>query len=406
MVGAEIDNMMDGSMNTRMQDVFSILRGALGQAGRLVLDRGRQWYAGPDDVPADLAALNAQWLERVLKKHHPAVRIAAVSQLSADAGTTQRARLRVTYASPESAAGLPASFFVKLAPADARTRIFVNLFRLGPTEVQFYQQAAAAIPAERPAVYHAALSRGAERFVLILEDLAGTVQFRDTTLPATPEEARRVVEMLGRLHAAFWESPRLTGELGWLKSHEHNPTRSLERSIWSLAIKPGLEKFRELVPDAQLRAAGKLTGAFDQLSAACARGPRTLIHGDLHIGNLFFRQDKVGLFDWQCAQHGQGMRDLSYFICSSMPIRLRRLHERELLELYRHALGEAGVAELPSKEELWSQHRWHTLFTLGAMAITAAAANLQAVPIVRAALERTTTAVLDLDALELLESKS
>lgn len=389
-------------MSTRIGDAVSILGGVLGQAGRIALDRAQRRYLGPDDVPARIEELTPQWLEGVLRQRSPSARIAAISQLSADVGTTQRARFRVTYHSAQDAIALPASIFVKIAPADPRTRIFVSLFRLGPTEVRFYKEAAAALPVEMPGVYHAALSGGAERFVLILEDLAGSVQFRDTTTPADHQEARRVVQMLARLHAAFWESPRLTGDLAWLKSQQNNPTLSLERSIWSLAIKPGMDKFRELIPAPLHRSVGQLAGAFDLIAAACARGPRTLIHGDVHIGNLFFRQAAVGLFDWQCAQRGQGMRDVSYFICSSMPIRLRRLHERELLELYRETLAAAGASELPSCEALFAQHRWHALFTWSAMAITAAAASLQAEPIVRAALERSAAAVLDLDSLELL----
>lgn len=388
-------------MSNRFWDAVAITAGVVREAQRLAWDRSYRRHLGPDDVPASMDELTPAWLERVLRKHGTGARVGKLTRLSSDAGTTQRAHLRVTYEGPE-AAGLPTQLFVKIAPVSSRTHLFVNLFRLGTTEVRFYLEAAAAIPVPMPRVYHAAISRGSERFVLLQEDLAGRVELRDATQPADLEESRRVVQALARVHAVFWDSPRLRTDFGWLKSYENNPVRSLERSIWTVALKPGADKFRELVPGALYRETRRITGACDAILAACARGPRTLLHGDPHIGNLFFRDAEVGLFDWQCVQHGQGMRDLSYFLCTSIPIRLRRSHERELLELYRETLMSEGVRSVPSMEALWTQHRWHSLHTWGAIAITAAAATLQAAPVVRAAVERSAAAAVDLDALELI----
>lgn len=388
-------------MSNRIWDVVAITAGVVKEAQRLAWDRMYRRYLGPDDVPASMDELTPAWLERVLRKHGTGARVSKLTRLSSDAGTTERAHLRVDYEGSEPA-GLPTRLFVKISPASSRTHLFVNLFQLGPTEVRFYQEVAAAIPVPKPRVYHAAISSGSERFVLVQEDLGGRVELRDATQAADLEESRRVVQALARVHAVFWESPRLRADLGWLKSHENNPVRSLERSIWTVALKPGVDKFRELVPGPLYRETRRLSSACDEIRAACATGPRTLLHGDPHIGNLFFRDAEVGLFDWQCVQHGQGMHDLSYFLCTSIPIRLRRSHERELIELYRETLGAEGVRSVPSLEQLWTQYRWHSLHTWGAIAITAAAVTLQAAPIVRAALERSAAAALDLDALELI----
>src|SRR5262249_12885731 len=113
---------------------------------------------------------------------------------------------------------------------------------------------------------------------------------------------------------------------------------------------------------------------------------------------LWFDGEIVGLLDWQVAQAGQGMRDVTYFLTTSLPTALRRAHERELLRAYADALAAAGVTA-PDPDVTWAQYRAHSLYAWIATAVTVAAATLQAAPIARAGLTRTSAALLDLDAL-------
>jgi hypothetical protein len=352
--------------------------------------------------PARAADVDAAWLSRALQDAYPGCRVAAVEVLEANAGTTERARLRVTYREIGQGGLPPTSLFVKLAPRDVPTRLFVDLMRLGGTETRFFGEIAEDLPGERPRAYYASAPARGRSFALLLEDLAARgARFTDASQALGVDEARLVMVRLAVLHAACWETPRFGGDLAWLKSRERNPVYPVERFLCALAVPRGVAGFADLVP-AELRAAvPRIIAARDTLEDAWARGPRTLIHGDAHAGNLYFVPGAVGLLDWQVTQRAQGMRDVAYFLANSLPIPVRREHERELIAFYLHSLAEHGVTP-PAFDVAWEQYRLHAVYAWIAAAVTAAAATLQQEPIVRAAVERTSIAMLDLDSLAAL----
>lgn len=357
---------------------------------------------GTSDEPTRVADVDAAWVTRALQEAFPGCRVAALEVLDRNAGTTERARLRVTYREIGTGGLPPASLFVKLAPTDVRTRLFVDLMRLGSTEVRFYREAVDDVPGERPRVYHAATTGRAQSFALLLEDLgARGARFTNASQALGVDEARLVMVRLARLHAAFWESPRFASDLAWLKSRERNDRYPVERFLCALAVPSGVAAFRDLVPPTLQADVSRILAARDALEDAWARGPRTLIHGDAHAGNLYFLPNAVGLLDWQLAQRGQGMRDVAYFLSNSLPIPVRREHERALIALYLATLAKHGVTP-PTVDVAWEQYRLHAIYAWIAAAVTAAAATLQEAPIVRAAIERTSVALLDLDSLAAL----
>jgi Ser/Thr protein kinase RdoA (MazF antagonist) len=203
---------------------------------------------------------------------------------------------------------------------------------------------------------------------------------------------------LARLHAGFWESPRLQGDLAWLRGLRDGPAFRTGLFLSDAALRPALARFGELVP-AELRSAARFVAAQrPALEAAWTRPPLTLIHGDAHFGNLFFDGPEVGFLDWQVVQQGQGMRDVSYFLASSLAVETRREHGEALIRLYSSALADAGGPALPFSVA-WEQLRLHALYAWISAIVTAAAATLQREWVVRAALERSSAAVLDLDSL-------
>jgi len=223
------------------------------------------------------------------------------------------------------------------------------------------------------------------------------VCFTDAAQALTLEDARRTVEALARLHTALWNSARFATDLAWL-AHRTPRRMRLERCISALGIAAAVRRFPDLMPSAVREAAPAIVRARDRLEATWSAPPRTLIHGDAHAGNLYFEGPAVGFLDWQVVQAGQGLRDVTYFLATSLPTALRRAHQKELLEFYRTTLAASGVTP-PTAEATWAQYRVHSLYAWIATAVTAAAATLQAAAIARAGLARTSVALLDLDAL-------
>lgn len=389
--------------STMWRDGLFALGSLLSQGGWLALEGRGAAASHASDIPPAIDRVSADWLSRALRARFPGVAVAALAHCGGDSGTTDRARYRLTY--KDSAATGPRSVFVKLAPAALKTRLFVNMLGLGANEVRFYQAAAAQVPVEKPDVYHAELSGRSQRFALVMEDLAdsgarfSTAATRTTSLA----EIRLVAAELGRLHAAFWASPRFGRDLSWLASAAHSPYRPIQRLLWATLIKPGLRKMPEFVTPQLERGSQMLIDKFDPLTRSWDDGAPTLLHGDSHIGNVYFHNDTVGFLDWQCSQRGQGVRDLAYFICTSVETELRRAHEKELIALYRDSLARHGVAAPPSLDELWRQYRSHALYAWVAVTITAAAVDLQSADIVRTSMARSAAALTDLDSLALLE---
>jgi hypothetical protein len=383
-----------------MLDALASLRRLAVEALNLGRDR---WSRATDGVPARIADVTPAWLTSALQQGLPGCRVRALERLSENVGTTDRARVRVVYdRGDDHGTTPPDTLFVKLAPALTSTRLFVNLMQLGRTEVEFYRRVAADVAIDVPRAFHAASAGPAQRFALVLEDLgARGARFTDVAGTLSLADAEQVMRSLARLHAGFWDSPRLRTDLAWLRSREHNPRYRLERFLCAATLPRGVRRFGDLVPAPLMALVPRLIAARDALEDTWAEGPLTVVHGDAHAGNLYFLPGEVGLLDWQVVQRCQGMRDVSYFLANSIPIELRRQHERDLIALYLATLGERGVPP-PAFPVAWEQHRAHVWYAFIGAAVTAAAATLQSEAIVRAGLSRSAAAVVDLDSAALL----
>jgi hypothetical protein len=370
---------------------------------------GADRLAGPrcaraDGVPLSPAGVDAAWLTQALQAVAPGTVVTQLERVDGHSGTTTRERIRFATNAVGRRAGLPASLFLKITPAQLGTRLFTSLLGLGAAEVDFYRSLGGALPVKAPRVFCARRARRGGRFVLLLEDLAASgCRFCSIGNPISLTEARAVVTALGRLHAAFWESPRFTGDLAWLRSAGNNPQRRLEWWISERSHGPALAKLGDVVP-AEVRAnAHRIHAQRPALEAHWARAPRTLIHGDPHAGNLYFDGDEAGFFDWQVVQVGPGLRDVSYFLVNSVDTELRRRHERELLALYLEALA-AGGAPGRDADAAWEEHRLFALYTWIAISVTAAASGLQERQIVHGAARRTAAALQDLGSFDALDA--
>lgn len=354
-------------------------------------------------IPCSAASLSAEQLTATLSSAHPGVSVRATRAVDAHGGTTDRARIAVEYERPGDGPTPPPSVFVKASPAGAASRVFVNLMQLAANEVRFYREIAASVPVPVPRSWRAERRAATGAFVLVLEDLAARgARFTDVSDRADLATARTVVTALGRLHAAFWASARFERELAWLRTPGPRPGLRLERCLCRSLAGRGVARFPDVIPEQIRASAGRLVAARDHLERAWADGPMTLLHGDCHVGNMYFVDGGVGLLDWQVAQRGQGMRDVSYFLVNSVPTDTRRRHERELIELWRSVLDDRGVRP-PSFETAWRQHRLHAIYTWIGTTVTAAVPRLQPAPIARAGLSRACRALVDLGSLDALD---
>ena len=200
-------------------------------------------------------------------------------------------------------------------------------------------------------------------FGLILEDLTvNGVTFPNVTTPITVGYVESVLEQLAKLHATFWGSPRLDGELSWLETH-------VSGDIFHFFMDPPrlpahiVQEVRETQFKREM--VERLGVTVDELYAFTSKVQQhqatlapTLVHGDTHIGNTYMLADgTAGLIDWQLAVRGCFMHDVGYIIATSLSVGMRRQSERSLLAYYLEKLREHGVREPPSFDQTWQEYR-------------------------------------------------
>ncbi len=332
-------------------------------------------------LPRSIDALDARFLSQIMGAD-----VTSVSVIDGDAGTSSRARLALT------GDGVPSSVFVKMPAETAATRLMGELGRLAETETRFYRELAPALTG-LPTAYGSAFDPVTGRFVLVLEDLAvDRCEFPDTLHPLTPEQVSQVVELLARLHGTFWERVPDWAYAASADSAALLTSPLLKTSARRIAEKADIPVERGRFIDDNYRA----------VAALIDRPPNTVMHGDAHPGNVYFRNGAAGLLDWQAVRRGHPGRELAYTLVTGMATADRQTHQRDLLDHYCDVLAGSSGPEL-DRDELWDRYRTGALYAYVAPLITAGMGGMQAEGIAMEGVRRGVAALDDLDTVALLK---
>jgi aminoglycoside/choline kinase family phosphotransferase len=296
--------------------------------------------------------------------------------VDAHAGTTGRALIELN-----GAPDLPARLFVKLPPGDNQQRLFVTSTGMGRREALFYRQLSDEVPMRVPRCYHADSNATGDRYIMLLENLADSgCTFRNASSHYSLAYVRRVLSSFARLHARYWKSDRFSGDLDWVQS-------PLQHEIAVNLVGLALRRHREEMPRVFSQMAESYLSNADRVHSLWLEGPQTLIHGDVHDGNLFLDNQEPGFLDWAILARGPGMRDVAYFLAGTLQPEHREL-ARELIGEYRGQLLAAGC-DAPLLDELWLQYRRHVAYVwVGAVTTLAMGDAWQPTAYVRSTLER------------------
>jgi len=356
-------------------------------------------------IPVDVDDVTPEWLGAVL-----GVGVTGVEVLDRHSGTTGRARVGVTYA-PGDDGAFPPSLFVKLPPFDVAQRKFVDMAGLGVAEALFYRDLAHEITLRIPGVHYAAVDDDG-RYVMVIEDLAAAgCRFPRPGDDDVAEWGGGIVEELARLHAPYWDSPRLRdgGDLVWV-TNGGRTGRNVPKGRGGGYVGLALEQFGdEMGPAFRRLAQLYIEHTARIMGEVLDEGTHTLIHGDPHLGNLFIDTNgidgnRVGFLDWAMLDRRTGMRDVSYVLCNSIPPDVRRAHEREWVARYLATLADFGVPL--DADTAWEQYRLYAVYSWVSATSTAAVGNRwQAAKIGQGGMRRATASIEDLDTVEILESR-
>ena len=318
----------------------------------------------------------------------------------------QLARVELEY-EPAEAMG-PRSLIAKFPTPAPENREIAEIFRFYEIETRFYEEIAHQIELRTPRCYYSAYDPQTGDFILLLEDLA-PAQVGDQVVGCTVDQAELAIRELAKFHAAWWENPRLA-ELDWMPYTNESVRAQAAQDNYQKAWTPFVENFGNQVPPEILSIGERFGQHVIPLMDQRAAEPRTIMHGDYRLDNLFFGTDQGGpelaVVDWQIVSKGRGIFDLAYFMTGTLKPDDRRAVERDLLKLYHNILVERGVRGYDF-DQLWEDYRGSVLFcwlyaviVLGRLDVT----NERGLALFTANLERAVAAILDLNAGELLPS--
>jgi hypothetical protein len=323
-------------------------------------------------IPHSPEAITSLWLTTALRSTKTIDKSEVTSFRTERIGekegfTGYLARFELQYSSLEETA--PPSLVGKFSPNDPE--LLKSLKENYVREVKFYDEIAARERLPVPHCYYRDIDLETGTSIMLLEDLSH-LRTVDFISGCTLEEAELVVQGLGRIHASWWENPKLQ-DMDWFFSFADAPYQEW----W--AQYP--QKIQALLPDFPIPGNffefGKQFGSnMVEIVNQLEGPPLTCVHRDIHVDNLLFgvkdSDPPVEIVDWQLVGRGKGVSDIAYFLISSVPPALRRESEMKLLEIYHRLLIQSGITEY-SFDQCWHDY---LLSAVGKLFITVAATVL------------------------------
>lgn len=332
-------------------------------------------------LPRTVDDLDAAYLSHLMGRT-----VTSMSVIGGDAGTSSRTRLALT------GDDVPDSVFVKMAAETAATRLMGEVGRLGETETRFYRELSPELSG-LPTSYGSEFDSLTGRYVLVLEDLpVDECEFPTTLKPISTERAVKVVDLLARLHATFW------GRIpDWVYSASADSSSLMVGALLKLSSRRIAER-----TDIDVARGRFIDENYRAVATVLDATPNTVMHGDAHPGNVYFRNGDAGLLDWQAVRRGHPGRELSYTLITSMTTADRQACQQDILDGYREALAAAGGPEI-DRDELWQRYRQGALYAYTAALVTAGMGGMQDESIALEGLRRAVAALEDLDTVAVLK---
>lgn len=249
-------------------------------------------------------------------------------------------RLRLAYDGP--APDAPQTIILKTAIPVRRERAVL----IARQEITFYASVAAAMP-ERlvPLCYDAHFDDASGGWHLLLEDLTDT-HATPTAWPLPPNRAQceTIIATLARLHAAWWDDPRLGVSIGsWMDD------ATITQRFTQLGghFARFADRLGEDLPPERRDLFERMIAAGPTLYQRYrTRRDVTIQHGDAHVWNCFLPRDGgpgARLFDWDAWRINLATNDLAYMMALHWYPDRRHRMEQAMLDHYHATLLANGV---------------------------------------------------------------
>ena len=312
--------------------------------------------AGPEDeleIPERVADITPAWLTRALAVRHPGTEVERVDTGRAVHGSGTKVRLLLEYNAAGHAHRLPPTMWVK-AGYEPHSDMIRNSY---VAEKNFYRDVGRTGLVNAPHLYFGGSDPRTGHTLLLMEDLlARNAAFGHAAAPLDLATTERALEMMARYHAVWWGRPELStlGDFGGAFVTDDIISALIDSEGWEhwVARPRGAS-----VPD-EYRSRDAIRRAYGRLWELERRGTACMLHGDPHLGNMFFELDgRPGFLDWQRVMQGHWAHDVAYFTISALEPEVAAAHERDLLRHYLARLARFGGPELDVGEAMLAYRR-------------------------------------------------
>lgn len=367
-------------------------------------------------IPGSAIAVTTDWMQQALAAGDgfdvPPIKGLNVESIGTGLGLlADLLRCHLTYHDREGTSGgqsgleRPATVIVKLPSSEAKSRRLCKQFELYKRECHYYRRLAAHVPLRTPTLLYGDYEPRTDRFVLVLEDL-GDMATADQIAGATAEQAIRAVRGIAKLAGHYWnrvDQPALAGS-----REELSPKyRPLVQIVYLANLVRTMRTFGGVISTEAQRTLEAYGPRVAEHMGVLASGPITLTHGDYRLDNMFFGADgEFAVIDWQISGIQSGLYDVAYFMATSVATGVRRQVEREALSEYHDIVRGMGATDF-TFEDCWHLYRHNILGRAITAIITCGGLDLndkRSFELAEISLQRTLTAIEDLDAGELMPS--
>jgi hypothetical protein len=309
-------------------------------------------------LPNRVDELNVDLLNDFVSRLHPTATVVGfevteVKKLGEhQVSTTGRVRLRLRYGT--GSPRLPEQVVAKMVLSEAGTEeeLFptVGVQRwLFQTEIKMYQNFLPEIDIEKPLCLAAEFDEETGHQFLMMEDLSiQRARFPNVLQPSlTPAEVARGLELLAKLHAKYWKSPKLDEHRTWLSSlteggsfdwFDNNTVAWIDSYLREESYRRDFITRVGRPPSRLWENVRSVHRYHEQIF------PITLQHGDTGAHNSYHLPDgRVGFLDWQISVRATWPHDVHYHVCTGLSIADRRAHQKELVAHYLKCLADRGV---------------------------------------------------------------
>lgn len=358
-------------------------------------------------IPTRLEQIDAAWLTQALSPRYPDVKVMDVECDGFFGYKPNKARLRLRYDEAGKHAELPESLIVKGGFKRTQTGEELSGLDIGlELELQAYRDLVPHLQARTPNCHYVHFDPVSYDGIMLIEDLSlqGAFFLKDRT-SLTLGEAEAFIDALAEMHAPWLDGKAFSaGGLYGPDSQLMERTLRLQRDYLDQLVHPQrwdalMALPRGMALPRELQVAPRLSSAYERMKALHRDCAQTLVHGDEHLGNLYFdSKGRACFLDW-CARREPWAIGFTYFLLSTLDVLDRRIWEQPLLQRYLDRMTDCG-AVAPAFDEAWLQYRCTTLYPLLTWVNNSAKWQPEAVNTRNAV--RAAWAVIDHDTLNLL----